>query len=75
MTRTYYARAGLFFERHDDGSVTVATEHVTRESSDTPVRVTLGPEAWASCVAAMSLAGDNHETYGEAWRLHTGKEE
>lgn len=68
----FHANDGLFFDRNDDGSVTVSV--ADGFGADPRESVTVDPGTWASAVASVSHRGEDGPTWREALRFHQGDE-
>jgi hypothetical protein len=62
----FHARAGWYFRRGEDGSVTIWPG----EGEE----ITLDADSWASVVASVSAAGESSVTFALAKALHAGGE-
>ena len=80
----YHAKDGLHFQRHKDGSVTVARWlHGLANAGRADQAVvdvldhawTLTASEWASVVASVSAKGESGETYNAALRFHDNADE
>lgn len=63
MYEGFHAKDGWYFERHEDGSVTIRAAVNRCDES-----ITVDASSWASIVASMSNAGENSDTYNAALR-------
>lgn len=61
---------GLFFRRHDDGSVEIGQG--PDFNSVAPLQK-IPPTQWASVVAFVSHSGEDSATYSQAIDFHQGK--
>jgi hypothetical protein len=63
----FHARAGWYFRRGADGSVTIW-------AAEDGAEITLDAGSWASVVASVSAPGESSATFAAARRLHAGGE-
>lgn len=63
----FHAADGWYFQRGDDGSVTIHAA-VSRCNES----VTLTAEAWASVIASVGAGGESSDSYHSALNTHKG---
>lgn len=64
----FHAKDGWYFQREEDGSVTIKAAVSRCDES-----LTLPAAEWASVVAAVSAQSETSETYYAALRAHEGE--
>lgn len=63
---------GFFFQRQDDGSVTIAKYPLFPDNSVLEWEYTMPENEWASIVASVSKNGETGESWRQARAFHNG---
>lgn len=62
----FHAKDGWYFERNEDGSVTMSLKVYYGDLIDTRSECIFEPSLWASIVSSMSKEGETKETWERA---------
>jgi len=69
----FHAQDGWFFERNDNGSVTMSLKvYYGDDLCDTRSETTFEPSLWASVVASVSKEGETKDTWEKALAAQVG---
>ena len=68
----FHAKDGWFFQRNEDGSVSIIHNPSSSPDQGKAPDVTIDASVWASVVASVSRSGEENGRFYEALRFHDG---